>query len=80
MARMRTNKKTLRAEANRLRALSTPTTNAADAKSGNLSNITINALCLGAIYALCWVLGECESPSEQIIKANSDLTSGAKKQ
>ncbi len=58
--RMRTNKKVLSNELQKLTALS-------NAGPGNEHSRT--AMCLGAAYAIGWILGEFDSPSVQILAA-----------
>jgi hypothetical protein len=58
--RLRTNRKLLAAEIKKLTALSAMKVDNAHSRT---------AMCLGAVYAIGWVLGECETPTEKIAAA-----------
>ena len=60
-------------ESQRLAALSDTTTPNPHALTAKINGAQFTAMCLGAMLALSWVIGDEEPPSESIPKRVKDL-------
>jgi hypothetical protein len=70
---IRANKKTVLAEIQRVSDMSAEIAKRKPALGSVTHNASTAALCLGAVYALAWVLGEEATPSERIAKHNRSV-------